>query len=102
MKEINSLQDIAEESYFLFKHSATCPISSSAHNSVATAEDNINLPVYMVVVQNNRGLSNEIEQHFGIRHESPQLILVRDGKAAWNASHYSITVSTIEKATKDE
>lgn len=102
MKEISSLQEITDDSYFIFKHSATCPISSGAHKSVAAAEGSIDLPVYLLVIQNNRPLSAEVEQHFGVKHESPQLILVRDGKAVWDASHYRITAKAIEAAVNGE
>ncbi|WP_332913226.1 monothiol bacilliredoxin BrxC family protein [Algoriphagus boritolerans] len=43
----------------------------------------------------NRSLSNQIEVEFGIPHESPQVILIRDGKAVYNTSHYGISYHEI-------
>ncbi len=83
-----------ERPVLLFKHSNACPISSRAHGEIARLLEGESDPKFgfgMVVVQEARSLSRAIEERFGVRHESPQAIVVRDGKAVWNASHFDVT-----------
>jgi bacillithiol system protein YtxJ len=54
----------------------------------------------LVLVLENRRLSNTIASRFGVRHESPQAIVLRDGRPYWNASHWAITTDALSKATK--
>lgn len=51
-----------------------------------------------VKVIEHRDISNAIESQLDIRHESPQLLLLREGKVAWHASHFSITGEAIKSA----
>jgi bacillithiol system protein YtxJ len=52
----------------------------------------------MVTVQTHRELSNAIAQRLGVRHETPQAILVRDGRAIWTASHFRVNAIELQKA----
>jgi bacillithiol system protein YtxJ len=76
----------------LFKHSTTCPISAAAYQEMSGYGGEVSL----VVVQNARDLSRRIEQLTGVRHESPQAIILRDGKAVWSASHWNITADAVK------
>ena len=53
--------------------------------------------VYVLDVLAQRELSRRIAVRAGVRHESPQVILVQRGKARWAESHYGITVDTLAK-----
>ena len=55
----------------------------------------------LVVVQERRGLSNAIEQRLRIRHETPQLLLIRNGRVVWHASHWGITDTAMRRALAD-
>jgi bacillithiol system protein YtxJ len=44
----------------------------------------------MVKVIENRGVSNAVAERLGVEHQSPQMILVKDGQALWSASHHGI------------
>lgn len=77
----------------LFKHSTTCGISSGVIREVTAVDADINL----VVVQTARDVSNEIARRTGVRHESPQAIIIRNGEAVYHASHYDITRQDIEQ-----
>jgi bacillithiol system protein YtxJ len=85
------------EPVILFKHSTTCPISASAYRQMSQVEGDVSL----VVVQRARDVSNEIASRTGIRHESPQAIVLRNGEAVWNASHFDITSDAVEKAVRE-
>ena len=81
----------------LFKHSTTCPISSAAYKQMSQVENEVS----MVVVQRARNVSSEIAERTGIRHESPQAIVLRNGEAVWTASHFDITAGAVEKAVRE-
>jgi bacillithiol system protein YtxJ len=46
-------------------------------------------------VQNHRPVSDTVSQRLGVRHETPQAILIKGGAAVWNASHFRITAAEI-------
>lgn len=81
----------------LFKHSLTCPISSAAYQEMQGLTGEVRL----IVVQRARELSREVETRTGIRHESPQAIILRHGEVVWNASHWRITLDAVERAISE-
>ena len=87
----------------LFKHSTACGMSAMAYAEMERfAEGNPGVPVYLLGVREHRNLSAKAEQFFGIRHESPQVIVIKSGRAAWNASHAAVSAGAIEKQIKNE
>lgn len=70
----------------LLKHSNSCGISSHVLEMAAEADGTINV----VVIQENREISNEIAARTGHRHQSPQAFVIKDGKAIYHATHYGI------------
>ena len=90
---------------FIFKHSTRCPISSGAHSEVEAylrEAGDASIPVYINYVVESRAVSNEIAQLLGIRHESPQLMLVFGGAAVWNVSHGSIRASEMVRVAASQ
>ncbi|HEX8176950.1 MAG TPA: bacillithiol system redox-active protein YtxJ [Pyrinomonadaceae bacterium] len=85
-----------ERPVVLFKHSLTCPISSAAYQEMSSVETDVSL----IIVQRAREVSNEVETLTGIRHESPQAIILRNGRAVWNVSHWNIKRSTVDEALR--
>ena len=87
---------------FVYKHSTVCPVSARAakeYHGFAEAGASASNPLFtQVMVIENRDLSNEIESRLEVRHESPQVLLVRDGKVTWHASHFDITEAHIRTA----
>ncbi|MDT4898488.1 MAG: hypothetical protein QOH25_3565 [Acidobacteriota bacterium] len=86
-----------DEPVVLFKHSSTCPISAAAYRQMSQVLTEVSL----VVVQRAREVSSEIASLTGIRHESPQAIVIRNGQAVWSASHFDITKSAVEQAVRE-
>ncbi|MBY0124129.1 bacillithiol system redox-active protein YtxJ [Bacillus sp. S/N-304-OC-R1] len=107
MKRFNGNEDFDqalqnEEQLIILKHSSTCPISQAAYEEYESfAEEQENLPMYYLIVQEERPLSNYIADKFNIKHESPQALLIRNGKVAWHASHWKITYSSLKEAVKE-
>jgi bacillithiol system protein YtxJ len=56
--------------------------------------------VNLVEVQSARSVSKEIATRVGIAHESPQVIVLRRGKAVWNASHFQIKANVVTAAVQ--
>lgn len=92
------IRDSAQKPVVLFKHSTTCPISAGVYQEISGADADINL----VIVQNSRNVSTAIAEKTGVRHESPQAIVLKNGKVVYNASHYDVTASDVEKMLKSD
>ncbi len=95
-KELDELfQKSNEQSVIFFKHSLACPISAGVHREVS----GVDADIYLIVMQQSRGVSNALAEKTGIRHESPQAIVIKDGKPVYHASHYDIEAEDIEKVS---
>lgn len=70
----------------LFKHSNNCGISADIRYQLAS----VNGDIHVVVIQENRPLSNIIAERTGHRHQSPQAFVIKDGKPIYHATHYAI------------
>ena len=93
---IDGLDRLFERSFdqpvVVLKHSTTCGISSGVYREVGLVPADVNV----IVMQTHRDVSNAIASRTGIRHESPQAFVLRDGKAVYHASHYDIEAEQIE------
>ena len=88
-----------QECAILFKHSRTCPVSFAAQVEVQRfAARNPEYPVYTVVVQASRELSREVAEWTGVRHESPQVIVLRRGAVVAADSHEGVTEEFLASA----
>ena len=106
LKRLNSISELESiiacseaTDIFIFKHSSRCGISAvvkSTFKKWLNSTENKNLAFVIDVIE-NRSLSKEIEQKFNIKHESPQLIWIRSGKAIWRGSHFEISQSNLNK-----
>jgi bacillithiol system protein YtxJ len=86
----------------LFKHSYTCGVSAEALDELITHlhEDNPDVRYAMVTVQTHREISNAVSAKLGVRHETPQALLVRDGRVVWSASHFRVNAAELDKALR--
>ncbi|MBD0326257.1 MAG: bacillithiol system redox-active protein YtxJ [Pyrinomonadaceae bacterium] len=82
----------------LFKHSVTCPISTAAYQQMSRCGGSVSL----IIVQSARDISRRIETKTGVRHESPQAIILRNGQAAWSASHWNVTTDAVKNALSQQ
>ena len=78
----------------LFKHSTTCGISAGVYREVSDVKTDVNI----IVIQTHREISNAISARTGIRHESPQAIVIHRGEPSYHASHYDIVAAGIEES----
>ena len=83
----------------VFKHSPTCGVSVRAMQAVRDFRiARPETPVFLVDVLAERSLSRQLSRDLDIGHSSPQVILVRDGRAVWSASHWHVATETIVEA----
>jgi len=85
-----------EQAVVLFKHSTTCPISAGVYQEISNADADISL----IVVQRARDLSTAVAERTGVRHESPQAFVIKNGAVVYHASHYDVTAADIDSKLK--
>ena len=95
-----AITESLERPVLLFKHSRTCGISCEALDELrAHVEDGAVRAAYkMITVQSHRRVSDEAAARLGVRHETPQAILLRNGRPVWSASHFRITKQQLDAA----
>lgn len=105
LENIEELDAIEKESFekpvAIFKHSTTCGISRMAWNLFQKNYNisNDQMSLYYLDLLALRDISNEIALRFGVQHQSPQLIVIKDGRAIFNTSHESIDAKELEQFT---
>ena len=82
--------------FLLFKHSTRCGTSLRAYREVEEFEvTGGSVPVYLLDVIAERDLARELAERLGVRHASPQVILVSGGRPVWSASHGQIRADVL-------
>jgi bacillithiol system protein YtxJ len=103
-KKIESQKDLdaaieksSQQKVLIFKHSTRCFISKTVLRSFEKQmqESDKNFGYYFLDLLAYRSISNEIESRFDVVHQSPQLIVLENGKAIYNASHQNIDLDKI-------
>jgi bacillithiol system protein YtxJ len=104
VRDLDEFEAVISESrvrpVLLFKHSRTCGVSHEALDELhAHVEQSLHGALYRVItVQSHRRVSDHAAERLGIRHETPQAILLRGGRPIWNASHFRITAEALDRA----
>ena len=92
-----------ENPVMILKHSTRCSISSMAKSRLErtwVAEEVPTLKPYYLDLLSHRDVSNAIESILNIPHQSPQVLLIQDGKCIFSNSHMSISFEDIKKYFK--
>lgn len=89
--------------YIIFKHSTRCAISSMAKRSFEASWDDLpnDITLLFLDLLQHRDLSSYVADVFDVHHESPQMILIKDGKCILDASHGDISVDEILEVIKN-
>ena len=90
LSEIKNLEGYS----LIFKHSTRCSISMMAKRRFELDWESLpeNLPLYFLDLIQHRDISNQVAQQFQVHHESPQLLLIKDGECVLDQSHGGISV----------
>ena len=111
LSETGQLETIKSSSYnpallgiLIFKHSTRCDVSALILNRLERgwSFEQSQLPAYLLDLLNYRNLSDEIESVYGIRHESPQVLLIKDGACTYHDSHMQISVQRLADAIEED
>lgn len=98
------IRDLSQKQpVIIFKHSTRCPVSSMALDRLERNWDEEEMQTvspYFLDLLSYRNISNQIAESFGIAHESPQVLLIDNGKCVYNASHMGISYDALKKAAK--
>jgi bacillithiol system protein YtxJ len=97
LDEIDAISEI--KPVVIFKHSTRCSISRFALKQFDTAfnypEDKIDW--YLLDLLNHRDISNEMAHRYNVQHQSPQILVIRKGKAIYNDSHDGIDANDLKQ-----
>lgn len=99
LTEEEQLSDIKEKSkqqpVVIFKHSTRCSISAMAKSRLEREEPAANTLFYYLDLIRYRSVSNKIAEDFSVHHESPQILLIKNGECTYDESHNGISMQDI-------
>lgn len=101
LESLSQLDDAIAQSHatpqIIFKHSTRCIISkmvlSQFEENLAAIPEQANL--LFLDLLSHRDISNAIAMQLGVHHESPQVVVIKNGQAVFHESHHSIDATTI-------
>lgn len=101
MDEVDEiLQSSHQKPVFVFKHSSICPISDRAlgeYERFVGSYEQDDFDFTLIMIRDHRDVSNAVAEKTGVKHESPQAILLSKGQAVWDDSHYEITEGKLKQ-----
>ncbi|MFV0387604.1 MAG: monothiol bacilliredoxin BrxC family protein [Pyrinomonadaceae bacterium] len=89
---LNVISRSKDAPILFFKHSIVCPVSKRAFRDLGTLEEDI----FIIVVQESRGVSDELSRISCVRHQSPQVIILCDEKPVFDASHSMVIAEDVK------
>ena len=99
----DQLDEIREKStdrpQLIFKHSTRCSTSALVKSRLERNQPPASIDFYYLDLISYRPISNKIADTFRVHHESPQVLLIRDGKCVYEESHMGITMDEIVDAS---
>jgi bacillithiol system protein YtxJ len=101
LKEI--ITESADSNILIFKHSTRCNISRSTLDRLERNWKDAEVPnvkPYFLDLLSYRDISNTIAEQFQVEHQSPQVLIIRHGKAIYDNSHYGIDFQEIREKVK--
>jgi len=96
-EQVHAFSKATDDQYILiFKHSTRCGISFSALDRLESKWNIENVQAWYLDLLNNRDISNLIADTFKVYHQSPQIILLQNGKVIHHTSHHNISVEDLQ------
>lgn len=96
LQQINELS--AKEPVVIFKHSTRCSISSMAKSRLEREKAPENTTFYYLDLIRYRNISNKIATDYSVHHESPQVLLIKNGECVYEETHNGISMKEIAEA----
>ncbi len=99
LNDLDQINQIRERSrqrpQVIFKHSTRCSISSMALNRLERADVPPSADFYLLDLLRYRSVSNQVAEDFSVYHESPQVLLIKNGECIYDESHSGIAMPDI-------
>ena len=96
---VTQLEEIKDRSktkpQLVFKHSFRCSISGMTKSRLERSQQPDNIDFYFLDLINYRNISNKISEDFNVWHESPQILLIKNGACVFDESHTAIRMEDI-------
>lgn len=97
-KLLKAIEESFTKDVVIFKHSTTCSISLMAKRRLEEDWDDLeNIIPYYLDLKSFRSISDEVAERFSVHHESPQILLIRQGECIYDASHFDITIAELKE-----
>jgi bacillithiol system protein YtxJ len=100
VEQIHEIQERSKEiPCLIFKHSTSCSISGLVKHRLENFWDleDSQVEVYFLDLLRYRSISNQVAEDYGVWHESPQILLIRDGECVYHTSHLDISVHSLKE-----
>lgn len=102
LKDLGQLDEVIQVSMakqvLIFKHSTTCSISRMSFKNFENEFDlHQDIEIYYLDLLNFRAISNEIASRFEVVHQSPQILLIKNGVSVYNTSHENIDAAKLKE-----
>jgi len=106
LNDYNQVQNLVEASHLkpqaIFKHSTRCSISVMAKSRLERSEFPEQIQFHYLDLLQYRDISNKIAEQFGVHHQSPQILLIKNGECIFEETHSAISMDEIvEQATRE-
>lgn len=86
----------------IYKHSRHCGVSFFVRARLEKQWKNgYDVDFYFLDLVSHRDVSNEVADRFGVRHESPQVLLIRNGESVFDTSHVGVSAKALRKALEN-
>ncbi|MAP54072.1 bacillithiol system redox-active protein YtxJ [Altibacter sp.] len=103
LTDVDQLDTLEEESkekpIVIFKHSTRCGISAMVLRQFESAYDltEAEIKLYFLDLLQHRNISNEVASRFGVTHQSPQVLVIKNGNVVHHDSHHSISAAHLKE-----
>jgi bacillithiol system protein YtxJ len=108
LHQVSQLENIYKESagqpVLIFKHSTRCSTSRLVLDRLQRnwkEEEMKEVKLYFLDLLTYRDISNAIQQYYGVVHQSPQVLIIRNGQSVFNCSHFSIDYAELKSVLKN-
>ncbi|MCB9288429.1 MAG: bacillithiol system redox-active protein YtxJ [Lewinellaceae bacterium] len=102
LRTASQIEEIVEQSFsttcIIYKHSTRCSLSSLAKHRLEREwphGERLVLPYFLDLIA-NREVSSLVAQYFGVTHQSPQLLLIQEGRCIYHSSHLNIEARSLD------
>ena len=94
--QLDKIKELSKQkAQLIFKHSTRCHISSMVKSRLERSTQPGSVDFHYLDLIQHRKLSNKVAEEFGVYHESPQVLLIKNGECVYDESHSGIGMNEI-------